>query len=265
MCRVGSQPTRGLCHPRASGKPAFSPRPPANWVRFAQSHSGGAPRPRLPAPIPGRAGQIGFVLRICPASRAPAATSHPTRRELGSFCTSTLRPGQIGFVLHGPHGLATLIHFSKNRIYVHFSLSQIGFVSHVSLPGRPRPTRRPPLPTYPIRPKFGFVLRNFLRQPPAAGRNWVRFAHFASETCLRPGQIGFVLRIYPPAPAPERPDWVCSAHFASGPSCLTLDSSNLKLSPRKIIECPFSSWDWHYSLLMTVSDHRRRRRAHFYI
>jgi hypothetical protein len=53
----------------------------------------------------------------------------------------------------------------------------IGFVLHVSLLGRAMAHRQLSLPIYPNPPKFGFVLHDFLHQPPAAG------------------QIGFVLRI----------------------------------------------------------------------
>jgi hypothetical protein len=169
-------------------------------------------------------------------------------------------------------------------------------------PAEPRPTRGLSLPTYPSPSKFGFVLHNFLRHWPSACPNWVRFVRFTPRARPRPtrhplpiypspSKFGFVLRIYRPA----GPNWVRFAHFASGarphpvpsnpqspirnmslrgaerrgnlgapgPSCLTLDPSNLKLSRRETIESPSRSWEWCHSLWMTVSD-RRRRRPHLH-
>jgi hypothetical protein len=120
--------------------------------------------------------------------------------------------------------------------------SKLGSFCAFHSPAEPQPTRQPPLPTYPIPPKFGFVLHDSLRETPAPGRNWVRFAQSLFGRAPRPagprpfpgaraklgsfctitfgggarpegrgqgrpaptppGEIGFVLRIWPPAPAP---------------------------------------------------------------
>jgi hypothetical protein len=101
-------------------------RPGPNWVRFAQSYSGGTSRPAGQRPFPGARARLGLFCTI------PSATGL-RRGKLGSFCT-----------FHSP--------------------------------GEPRPTRQLPLPTYPSPLKFGFVSHDFLGQPPATGRNWVRFA-----------------------------------------------------------------------------------------
>jgi hypothetical protein len=84
-----------------------------------------------------------------------------------------------------PQGGRTLITFSKSLVYVHFALSQIGFVLHVFPPtpahGRaklgsfctfhsraePRPARQLPMPIYPIMPRFGFVSHNHPTAPRA--------------------------------------------------------------------------------------------------
>jgi hypothetical protein len=119
-----------------------------------------ASRPRQPAPISGRAGQIGFV------SHARPVCSDAVRRFF-TACTSRPRSGgtQDPRASQCPDGHTT-------------NGAQIGFVLHISLPAAPRPTRRP-LPKHPSPPKFGFVLRIY--RP--AGPNWVRFARFPVGKC----------------------------------------------------------------------------------
>jgi hypothetical protein len=93
----------------------------ANWVRFARftlaaARAGAklgsfctiALRPgiaaRQPAPVFGRAGQIGFVSRIC----------HPLGANWVRFARFTPRPGQIGFVLRICHPLgANWVRFAR--------------------------------------------------------------------------------------------------------------------------------------------------------
>jgi hypothetical protein len=122
------------------------------------------------------------------------------------------------------------------RNWVRFARSdpELGSFCTFHSPAEPRPTRHLPLPTYSISPKFGFVLHNFLRQPPR--RDEIGFVLHASAlrgACPRPDrglprhavllrgrparllpprpEIGFVLRIHPPA----GPNWVRFAHSAS--------------------------------------------------
>jgi hypothetical protein len=187
MCRVGSQPTRGLCHPRASGKPAFSPRPPANWVRFAQSHSGGASRPGLPAPIPGRAGQIGFVLHTRRSCHAPGAPSHPARRaNWVRFAHLPGVPRPCGHVPPDAPG--------------------IGFVLHINPPPGPNWVRfaRPSRPGYAHTLFKEPDLRSFL-----PFTNWVRFARFTPRPAT-PHTTPALAHI------PHSTQvWLCSAQFPS--------------------------------------------------
>ncbi len=71
---------------------ALDARDGPNWVRFA--HSPRAPRPPDLAP----AGEIGFVLHVCPSSAMPRPTWR--LRELGSFCTFFPRPTPRGAPAH---------------------------------------------------------------------------------------------------------------------------------------------------------------------
>jgi hypothetical protein len=64
--------------------------------------------------------------------------------------------------------------------------SKLGSFCAFHSPAEPQPTRQPPLPTYPIPPKFGFVLHDSLRETPAPGRNWVRFAQSLFGRAPRP-------------------------------------------------------------------------------
>jgi hypothetical protein len=113
--------------------------------------------------------------------------------------------------------------------------SKLGSFCTFRSPAGPRPTRQPPLPTYPSHPKFGFVLHNASRQPPPAGPNWVRFARLASSWVGRPRPTSsaagrdwvrfarFTPRLsYGPhdglclnTPVPPQV-WLCSAHLPSG-------------------------------------------------
>ena len=119
------------------------------------------------------AGQIGFVLHICPASRAPAAPTHRAPPgELALFCAIRSlgfgRPPGIGFVSHD---------WFLRRPRLPIRRGQIGFVSHTRVP-----TCRPPdIPACP-----SLALFRIIAPPP-------------SSPDPRPGEvIGFVSRHYTP-------------------------------------------------------------------
>jgi hypothetical protein len=171
-------------------------RPPSparrNWVRFARftprpSHTRQLPLPTYPSPT-----KFGFVLHNLlrppsPARRNWVRFAQPpsagtrgrrvegrgrTARKLGSFCAFRLRAACFNpqSAIEGPRP-ANWVRFAR-------------------FTPRPGHTRQLPLTTYPSPTKFGFVLHNFLGQPPAAGRNWVRFVHLPSGTPLGRGKLG---------------------------------------------------------------------------
>jgi hypothetical protein len=229
--------------PRAGGAREDRPAPPAKLGSFCAF----APRP-LPL--------------------WPRTTRR--RRELGSFCTVLRRRGPAPLV---GWAVPTIFPGGKLGSFCAFCLRRaparrnwVRFARFTPR-GEPRLARRPPLPTYPSPPKFGFVLHNFHRQPHPAGRNWVRFARFLLSIAAGREKLGSFCAFDLRRPRPAgvfQPQSPIRGGGAPGPSCLTLDTSNLKLSRREILESPFHSWDWCNSLWMTISDRRHPRRPHFY-
>jgi hypothetical protein len=103
--------------------------------------------------------------------------------ELGSFCT-------IGSSSHapvGPRPAGNWVRFAQSVIeelgsFCAFTLrrppsaGEIGFVLHVSLPGRGTPHRPNAFAYIPQSPQLWLRFARFPPHPPAAGPNWVRFA-----------------------------------------------------------------------------------------
>jgi hypothetical protein len=152
--------------------------------------------------------QIGFVLHNrlrqgAGGARGPAGPASPA--------------GQIGFVLHdcqrpcGPRSVrptGNWVRFARLpaslRPSVRLAHRELGSFCTFHSPAEPRPTRQSLLPTHPNPPKFGFVSHNFLRHPPPAGPNWVRFARFTPRAGSRPTR---------PQPYPYTPGHLSLALF----------------------------------------------------
>jgi hypothetical protein len=98
-------------------------------------------------------------------------------------------------------------------------VAQIGFVSHVSLPGGATPHTAT---------AFAHI--------PQSSQVWLCLAKWPAAEC----EVSSVKLEAEPAP----------------PASL---ASTLRLSPKETIESPFHSWDWSNSFLMTVSASHRRR------
>jgi hypothetical protein len=153
------------------------------------------------------------TLRLFVAWASPPDTFRRWPR-LGSFCAFTFRPGQIGFVLRiwppaPARGGPKLGSFCTVSSASYPQPGKLGSFCTFHSPAETRPTREPPLPTYPSHPKFGFVLRIFRRAPPPDGaklgsfcvfglrrprtatsfnpqsRNWVRFARIVTNGTKR--------------------------------------------------------------------------------
>jgi hypothetical protein len=168
---------------------------PPNWVRFAH----------LPSGVRPRAGEIGFVLHNRPPAghrfRPPRAHFQAREAKLGSFCAFRLRrPPWAGVpTIRNPQSAL------RNR--------EIGFVLHVSLPGRPLPIRNPQSA---IRNReIGFVLHISLRgratphttafaHIPQSLQVWLRFAQSPPSAACGLAKLGsfctFGLRRLPPPP-----------------------------------------------------------------
>jgi hypothetical protein len=149
-------------------------------------------------------------LRLALFSFAPNAQgSLITHCKQNAYCQPA--PKGIGFVFHGCPCLSFPAGISRSAIVG--LRPQIGFVLHVSLPGHATPHTTTALPTYPIPPKFGFVLHNLLRRRLPEGQNLVRFAQSLSAGASRPGlpapipgrsaRIGFVSHVSLPDHAPH--------------------------------------------------------------
>jgi hypothetical protein len=139
---------------------------------------------------------------------APRATkqSRPWESDVPCLARSSalgLPARQIGFVFTPPQGtLFPPNSFFQRDLSTIPSCGELGSFCTFHPRSDQCRKRQPPLPTYPSLPKFGFVLDNSLRQPPAAGRNVVPFARFDL-------QIGFVLH--------DLPSGVCRLVTGGGP------------------------------------------------
>jgi hypothetical protein len=146
--------------------------------------------------------------------RTVSSVARLRRRELGSFCTFSLRPtppigpNWVRFAhLASGTGPARGLSIRNPQSAIRNRGApgqQIGFVLYVSPLRRacPRPDRGLPRHAVPLRAKRARLLAPLTK-------------------------IGFVLRIYPPA----EPNWVRFVHFASGarPRPLLLDTCRFKL------------------------------------
>jgi hypothetical protein len=140
-------------------------------------------------------------------------------REIG-FCAFTLRPGQIGFVLHvspsavgtpGPIGF--VLHDQHGgseaarrragvppQVCPQSTIEKLGsFCTFHSRPSH-APREDNHYPYTPVHPS----LASFCAVSSFSSCGGAKLGSFRTFT-LRPGQIGFVLRILPPAPARSRP------------------------------------------------------------
>jgi hypothetical protein len=165
-------------------------------------------------PPTGRPSGIGFVLRILPP--APARN----RAKLASFCAFGLRrppaAGPIGFVLHvsalrrsgvPARLLARMAEIWFCSAHLPSARAKLGSFCAFCLRPSHRPSDNGLFPHTPVHPSLAsFCTIPFVSR--SGGAELGSFCAFA----LQSGQIGFVLRIHPAA----GPNWVRFAHFASG-------------------------------------------------
>jgi hypothetical protein len=170
---VSAQRAR-IAHNSLSAHRLLPIRPNGNWVCFAQSPSGGASRPASPRPFPG------------------------AQAKLASFCTLRLfvEPGTDplgGWA--SPSGISFNPQSTIANPQSWASGPQIGFVLHVSLPGR---ATADTTATFAHIPQSSQVWVRFAHFPPSAAPGRAKlgsFCAFASVRRPRPGQIGFVSHI----------------------------------------------------------------------
>jgi hypothetical protein len=145
-----------------------------------------------------RPGQIGFVLRIRPPAPAPgvfqSAIPNPQSCASGpqiGFVSHVSLSGRAAFhtrtpfaqipwstqvwlcFAHLPPGRVRMGLFCTFRLFVEPAPDRIG-----GCPGMQCRSAAGPPDIFRGRGQIGFVSHNYLRQPPAGGQNWVRFAPF---------------------------------------------------------------------------------------
>jgi hypothetical protein len=247
ICRASHVPG-APSHPAPPGKLAlFRTTAPAIVRRVASSRPVGlgdglpCPRRELALFVPvaleaGRRRQIGFVSHTCPASSAPAASSHPARGKLALFRTigrsrRSALP-EIGSVLHvrPSSPSARPIQLRRNWVrFAHCALRSPSRPAKLGLFGAidPRGPEGQVCPQSAIE-EFGLFGASALR--PESG----------PPRCPRAPRFGFVSHISPLAPPVDCRTWLC----------FTLHTSHLKLQTSSNWLClARSASDWNGGMI----------------